>query len=93
MNGFTQREAARITAPSLLIAGIFDKQVPPSAVADLHQDLAGPSVLVDLGCAGHQAMWEKQRHLLFKATVDWLSKGEVAGVSRGEIKLGYPTAK
>jgi hypothetical protein len=34
-------------------------------------------------------MWEKNRSLLFKATVDWLSTGRVAGVSRGEVKFGY----
>lgn len=73
----------------LPIAGTFGKQVPPSAVNELHEDVAGPSVFVDLACSGHQAMWEMNRNLLFTASVDWLLKGEVAGVSRGELKLGY----
>lgn len=88
-DGFTRREAAKLTAPTLMIAGPFDKQVPPSAVKELHEDMTGPSVFVDLACSGHQAMWEKNRSLLFKATVDWLSTGKVAGVSRGEVKFGY----
>lgn len=88
-DGFTRREATKITAPTLMIVGPFDKQVPAPGVKKLHEDISGPSLFVDLACSGHQAMWEKNRHLLFKATVDWLSKGEVAGVSRGEVTLGY----
>lgn len=88
-DSFTRREATQIKAPTLMISGPFDKSVPPLMVTQLHEDMAGPSVLVDLACSGHQAMWEKNRNLLFKASVDWLLKGEVAGVSRGELKLGY----
>jgi pimeloyl-ACP methyl ester carboxylesterase len=91
LNEFARREATMLTTPTLMIAGPFDKQVPAIAVKELHEDMAGPSVFVDLGCSGHQAMWEKNRHLLFKATVDWLSKGEVEGLRRREVRLGYPS--
>jgi len=37
----------------------------------------------------HNAMWEKNHLLLFKASLDWLKEGKVNGVSAGELKLGY----
>ena len=54
-------------------------------------DLGAPEkVLVDLGCASHNAMWEKAAHtLLFNASLEWLEKGTVNGAKTGVIKMGY----
>jgi pimeloyl-ACP methyl ester carboxylesterase len=77
--------------PTLLIAAALDKQVPADRVKAAFADLgAADKVLVDLGCASHNAMWESNHLLMFAASLDWLTKGEVAGTRRGEVKLGYP---
>ena len=44
---------------------------------------------IDLGCASHNAMWEKNRTLLFKASLDWLRSGSVNGAKEGIVRLGY----
>ncbi len=57
--------------------------------AALEQKVAKEKVLIDLGCSSHNAMWEKNHLLLFKATVEWLKQGKVEGASQGMLKLGY----
>ena len=46
-------------------------------------------MIIDLACSSHNAMWEKNRLLLFKASLEWLKDGKVNGMSEGELKLGY----
>ncbi|MGZ3272827.1 MAG: alpha/beta hydrolase [Caulobacteraceae bacterium] len=88
--GFSKSIAARITTPFLMISGENDKQVPPERVRQLFADLASPQkVFIDLACSSHNAMWEKNRLLLFQATVDWLTVGKVDGVDSGMLRKGY----
>lgn len=88
--GFNQAVAARIQTPYLMIAGPHDKQVVPERVQQLYEDLGSKEkVFVDLACSSHNAMWERNRLLLFKASLDWLRDGKVNGVSQGMLKLGY----
>jgi hypothetical protein len=46
-------------------------------------------VLLDLGCSSHNAMWEKNHLLLFRASLEWLEKGTVNGAKDGVVKMGY----
>jgi hypothetical protein len=56
----------------------------------LYADLgAERKVFVDLACSSHNAMWEKNHLLLFKASAEWLTKGSVEGLQKGMLKLGY----
>jgi pimeloyl-ACP methyl ester carboxylesterase len=88
--GFSKAVAAKITTPFLMISGENDKQVAPERVRQLYADLASPQkVFIDLACSSHNAMWEKNRRLLFQATVDWLTTGKVDGVDSGMLKKGY----
>ncbi|MBA2961078.1 MULTISPECIES: alpha/beta hydrolase [Ramlibacter] len=88
--GFNKEAVAGVKAPYLMVTGIHDKQVPPERVRELYEDLGSPSkVLVDLGCSSHNAMWEKNRKVLFDATVDWLRHGKVNGLERGTVRMGY----
>jgi pimeloyl-ACP methyl ester carboxylesterase len=88
--GFNKETVANVKTPYLMVTGIHDKQVPPERVRDLYEDLGSPSkVLIDLGCASHNAMWEKNRHLLFQATIDWLREGKVNGLDQGIVRMGY----
>jgi pimeloyl-ACP methyl ester carboxylesterase len=88
--GFSKAVVAKITTPFLMISGENDKQVAPDRVRQLYADLASPQkVFIDLACSSHNAMWEKNRRLLFQATVDWLTTGKVDGVESGMLKKGY----
>jgi fermentation-respiration switch protein FrsA (DUF1100 family) len=74
--------------PFLTLVGTHDKQVLPARVRELYADLGSKQKLfIELGCASHNAMWEKNRALLFKASLDWLRDGSVNGVATGELKL------
>jgi len=88
--GWTTALAGKIDIPALLVAGAHDKQVQPERVRDLYTDLgAKEKVLVDLACSSHNAMWERNRLLLFHASEEWLTLGTVNGTKNGVVKLGY----
>jgi hypothetical protein len=46
-------------------------------------------VFVDLACSSHNAAWEKNHLLLFRASLDWLTQGTVDGKQEGMLRLGY----
>ena len=88
--GFNTAAAAKLAIPTLVVAGQHDKQVSPDRVRELHADLAAAQkVFVDLACSSHNAMWEKNRLLLFRASLDWLTSGTVSGAKDGIVRLGY----
>jgi pimeloyl-ACP methyl ester carboxylesterase len=88
--GWNPAVVGKLQTPTLVIAGIYDKQVPPERVRELYSDLgARQKVFVDLGCSSHNAMWEKNHLLLFQASLEWLAKGSVNGTREGMLKLGY----
>jgi fermentation-respiration switch protein FrsA (DUF1100 family) len=76
--------------PTLAVSGAHDKQVPPERVRDLIADLGSKQkVFADLACSSHNALWEKNRLLLFQASLEWLTKGTVNGTEQGAVRLGY----
>jgi pimeloyl-ACP methyl ester carboxylesterase len=88
--GWNAAAVGKTQTPTLMIAGQHDKQVPPDRVRDLYADLAAPQKLfVDLACSSHNAMWEKNRLLMFRASLDWLTSGSVNGMKEGTLRLGY----
>jgi len=88
--GWTSEVVASTTTPMLVVAGIHDAQVAPDRVRELYEDLgAEEKVLIDLGCASHNAMWETNRTLLYDASLEWLRSGTVEGRSSGVIRMGY----
>ena len=88
--GFNQAVVAKMQTPFLMVTGTHDKQVAPERVRDLYADLGSKEkVIIELACSSHNAMWEKNRLLLFKASLEWLKDGKVNGTSIGELKLGY----
>jgi len=88
--GWNQGVVGKMHVPTLMVAGQHDKQVPPDRVRDLYTDLASPQkMFVDLACASHNAMWEKNRLLLFRASLEWLTAGSVNGAKDGMQRLGY----
>ena len=90
--GFGKTAVERMQTPTLMVAGIHDKQVLPERVRDFFADLGAENkVLLDLGCASHNAMWETNHGILFRASLEWLTAGTVQGMSQGVVRLGYYT--
>jgi pimeloyl-ACP methyl ester carboxylesterase len=87
--GFNQSTAPKLKVPYAMVAGEHDKQVSPERVHTLYEDLGSTDkVLIDLACSSHNAMWEKNHLVLFKASLEWLRDGTVNGASHGAFKLG-----
>jgi pimeloyl-ACP methyl ester carboxylesterase len=88
--GWTTAVVAKTQIPTLLISGANDKQVNPDRVRELYTDWGSPKkVFVDLACSSHNAMWEKNHLLLFRASLEWLTQGSVQGKQEGMLRLGY----
>jgi pimeloyl-ACP methyl ester carboxylesterase len=88
--GFNRATAARMRTPMLIAQGIHDAQVTPDRARDLYTDLGSASkVFIDLGCASHNAMWERKHGLLFRASLEWLQNGTVNGIENGVLQMGY----
>ncbi|HML18272.1 MAG TPA: alpha/beta fold hydrolase [Bryobacteraceae bacterium] len=88
--GWTTAVVGKTQIPTLLVSGSQDKQVNPDRVKELYSDLGSPKkVFVDLACSSHNAMWEKNHLLLFKASLEWLTQGSVEGKPEGMLRLGY----
>jgi pimeloyl-ACP methyl ester carboxylesterase len=88
--GFNQTAVAKLRVPYLMITGEHDKRVVPERVRQLYADLGSKEkVLIELACSSHNAMWERNRLILFKASLEWLRDGKVNGVTEGVLKLGY----
>jgi pimeloyl-ACP methyl ester carboxylesterase len=88
--GFGKAAVERMRTPTLMVAAVHDKQVDAQRVRDYFADLgAEQKVLLDLGCSSHNAMWETNHLLLFRASVEWLTAGTVQGMKQGVVQLGY----
>jgi len=91
--GWTPAAVGRTMVPTLLVAGAHDKQVSPDRVRELFGDLGSTEkVFVDLACSSHNAAWERNHLLLFKASAEWLTSTSVNGVKSGVVRVGYPGA-
>lgn len=88
--GWNQAAVAKQMTPTLMVSGAHDRQVPQERVRELYADLGAPQkVFVDLACSSHNAMWEKNHLLLFKASREWLESGTVNGKNSGMLQIGY----
>jgi pimeloyl-ACP methyl ester carboxylesterase len=88
--GWNAEVASKLQVPTLMVTGAHDKQVPPDRVRELYADLGSRhKVFVDLACSSHNAMWEKNHTLLFRASLEWLTQGTVNGTKEGMLRLGY----
>jgi len=88
--GWNAAMVGKTQTPTLMVAGVHDKQVAPARVQELYADLAArEKIFVDLACSSHNAMWEKNHTILFKASLEWLTQGTVNGAKDGMLRLGY----
>jgi pimeloyl-ACP methyl ester carboxylesterase len=92
--GWNSDIAAKTQIPMLMVSGEHDKQVPTERVRELYADLPShQKVFIELACSSHNAMWEKNHLLLFRASLEWLTKGSVNGKQEGMLRLGYDDAQ
>ena len=62
----------------------------PPRVKELYGDIGSrEKIFVDLACSSHNAMWERNHTLLFRASLEWLTQGTVNGAKDGMLRLGY----
>ena len=88
--GWSPEVVAKMQTPTLVVGPIHDKQVSPDRGRELYADLGSKEkVFIDLGCSSHNAMWERNHLILFKASLDWLVQGSVNGMKEGILQLGY----
>jgi pimeloyl-ACP methyl ester carboxylesterase len=88
--GWNEGVVSKMATPVLLVAPVYDKQVPPAGVKTLFDDWGGKEkVFVDLACTSHNALWERNHLLLFQASLEWLREGSVQGTRAGVVRLGY----
>lgn len=88
--GWNPEVVAKMQIPALFIGAAHDKQVPPESVRTLHADYgAKEKVFVDLACTSHNALWERNHLLLFRASLEWLQRNTVNGQKEGAVRLGY----
>ena len=88
--GFNKAMIGAMKTPTLMIAGAHDKQVTPERVRTAFDDLGSTNkVLIDLGCASHNAMWESNHLMLFNASLEFLKEGTVNGRRSGALRMGF----
>ena len=86
-SGWTPAMAARVRAAVLVITGELDR---PEARLEAHR-LIGSSrkAFIRVESASHFMAWEKQRHVLHAASLEWLDKGTVQGQGRGGFRVDW----
>ncbi|MBM3755240.1 MAG: alpha/beta hydrolase [Acidobacteria bacterium] len=88
--GWNKEVVSKMRIPALFVAPALDKQALPANVRQLHADYGAPAkILLDLGCASHNALWERNHLLLFQASLTFLNDGTVGGKKDGVVSLGY----
>lgn len=58
----------------------------PSNVELFEDHGASRKLFVQIACATHFMNWERQRKVLHRASLEWLTKGTLDGVDRGRLK-------
>lgn len=83
--GWNAKSAAKLKAPTLIMVGEEDALLASnSALFEDHG--AEKKLFVQVACATHFMNWERQRKVLHRASLEWLTKGTLDGVDRGRLK-------
>jgi pimeloyl-ACP methyl ester carboxylesterase len=85
--GWNLSSASRITVPSLIIRGEFDKgDGGMQKLEELYDAIQNPNKLRFVAaCAGHRMNWESQRRILQHISKKWLTRGNIQGFTTGEF--------
>jgi len=83
--GWTADLAKKVVAPALVIVGEFDRLAERRTVFE--QISSQDKVFLDVACGSHFMVWEMQHPVLHETSLEWLTRGEVRGVKRGEFRV------
>jgi pimeloyl-ACP methyl ester carboxylesterase len=84
MNFGWRNNLAKIQAPTLFMLGEFDNYNKRfEAWQGLRVD---HRLFIKVACASHFMQFERGRHLLYRATISWLTSGAVDGFRQGEYR-------
>ncbi len=83
--GWNAKSAAKLKAPTLIMVGEEDDLLA-SNVQLFEDHGAEKKLYVQIACATHYMNWERQRKVLHRASLEWLTKGTLDGVDRGRLK-------
>lgn len=83
--GWNATSAGQIRAPTLIMRGDLDTQVPEPQPSNLFEDIQSQKVFVHVACAAHQLVWENQHMILLRASAEWLRHGRFAGHRTGSF--------
>jgi len=83
--GWTKDMAAKVVTPTLIVVGEYDRLKERRTVFE--QISSKEKVFVDVACASHFMVWEKQRRVLHNTSVEWFTRGSVKNVKRGEFRV------
>lgn len=86
-SGWTPAMAAKVKAPVLVITGDLDRPQARRQAYDHLKTRNKAYVLVE--SASHFMGWEKQRHILHAASLEWLAQGRINGQLRGSFKADW----
>ena len=82
MNFGWKSNLAKIKAPTLMMIGEYDSYAKR---VEAWRGLGAPQrMFVKVACATHFMQFERGRHLLYRATAEWLERGSVDGHAEGE---------
>ena len=83
--GWTRELAGKVVAPTLVVAGEFDRIEERRTV---HAQLGSrDKVFLNVACGSHFMLWEKQRAVLHAASLEWLLYGRAGKVRRGTLRV------
>ncbi len=84
--GWNATAAKKITVPTMIMVGEQDSLM--NSNLDLFEDLGTQQkVFLSIGCATHFVVWEKQRSVLYRASLEWLRSGRFSGSDDGTFMI------
>jgi pimeloyl-ACP methyl ester carboxylesterase len=83
--GWTKDLTSKVVTPTLIVVGEHDRPDKRRVVYD--QISSKGKVFVNVACASHFMVWEKQHHVLHATSVEWFTHGHVQNVNRGEFRV------
>ena len=83
--GWNAAGAQKVKVPTLIMAGEEDRLITSNR--ELFDDLGSKDkVFLGIACGTHFMNWEKQRRVLHKASIDWLTNGSFQGATTGAFR-------
>ena len=83
--GWNAKSVAKLKLPTLIMVGA-DDDLLKSNVALFEDHGAEKKLFLQVACATHFMNWERQRKVLHRASLEWLTKGSLEGAERGRLE-------